>query len=105
MPQIVSPHQRETSPSTPDLPSKNNKKKLKRRKRAKTEKPNKWADRCMYAELLEMKDDDVWPIHDGVVDGLPEDLESGWVAVAPVPLGKRCLAVTHQSSGIVGVGT
>lgn len=99
MPRIESPHQRETCPSTPDLPSKNNKK-LKRRKRAKTEKPNKWADRCMYAELLEMKDDDVC-----VVDGLPEDLESGWVAVAPVPLGKRCLAVTHQSSGIVGVGT
>ena len=46
----------------------------------------------------------MWPLPGGVGDGLPEDLESGWVAVAPVPVGKRCLAVTHQSSGIVGVG-
>jgi snurportin-1 len=59
----------------------------------------------MYAELLEIRNDDVWPLPEGVADGLPEDLESGWVAVAPVPIGKRCLAVTHQSSGVVGVGS
>lgn len=77
------------------------KKKGKKKKRPKAEgnnKPNKWADKCMYAELLEMRDGDVWD------DGLPQDLENGWVAVAPVPVGKRCLAVTHQSSGVVGVG-
>lgn len=65
--------------------------------------PNtKYANKCMYAELLEMHDPPSslsWG-----PDGLPEDLESGWVAVGPVPVGKRCLAVTHQSSGLGGVG-
>ena len=37
-------------------------------------------------------------------DGVPEDIETGWVAVTPVPSGKRCIAVTHQTSGIAGVG-
>ncbi|KDQ60325.1 hypothetical protein JAAARDRAFT_191717 [Jaapia argillacea MUCL 33604] len=60
-------------------------------------KPNKWADKCMYAELLEMKEDDPW------TDGLPHDLETGWVAVAPVPVGKRCLAVTHHAAGLAGI--
>jgi len=36
-------------------------------------------------------------------DGLPNDLESAWVAVAPVPFGKGCLAVIYQSSGVAGV--
>lgn len=36
-------------------------------------------------------------------DGLPDDIEN-FVAVGPVPKGKRCLAVTHQSSGLSGVG-
>lgn len=72
-------------------------------------KASKWADGCMYAELLEMSADDPWEFgddHGGQVcsDGLPTDLESGWVAVAPVPAGKRCLAVTHQSAGVAGVG-
>lgn len=48
----------------------------------------------MYAELLEMNVDEAW----GDLDGLPDDLETGWVAVAPVPVGKRCLAVAHQGS-------
>ncbi|KAF9522708.1 hypothetical protein CPB83DRAFT_911134 [Crepidotus variabilis] len=81
-------------------------KKYKNKRR--TNKPSKWADKCMYAELLEMlSDDQPWPIHgiatDDEYDGLPKDLESGWVAVAPVPAGKRCLAVTHQSAGVVGI--
>ncbi|KZP28165.1 hypothetical protein FIBSPDRAFT_917757, partial [Athelia psychrophila] len=81
-----------------------NKKKSRKKKRGKAEggKPSKWADKCMYAELLEMRGDDAWHAASGG-DGLPADLESGWVAVAPVPVGKRCLAVTHQSSGVVGV--
>ena len=59
----------------------------------------------MYAELLEMSADAPWSSPDGTLnDGLPNDLESAWVAVAPVPVGKRCLAVTHQSSGVAGVG-
>lgn len=36
-------------------------------------------------------------------DGIPEDVETGWVAVTPVPVGKRCLAVTQQASGIPGI--
>ncbi|RPD65249.1 hypothetical protein L227DRAFT_206130 [Lentinus tigrinus ALCF2SS1-6] len=70
-------------------------------KAGKPAKPSKWADKCMYAELLEMKDgfDD-----SGVLqDGIPPDIETGWVAVTPIPVGKRCLAVTHQTSGIAGV--
>lgn len=55
----------------------------------------------MYAELLEMSE-----AHglDVVADGIPHDIETGWVAVAPIPVGKRCLAVTHQTSGIPGAG-
>ena len=37
-------------------------------------------------------------------DGIPADLETGWVAVTPVPVGKRCLAITHAPSGIAGIG-
>ncbi|KZT66541.1 hypothetical protein DAEQUDRAFT_674805 [Daedalea quercina L-15889] len=64
-------------------------------------KPSRWADKCMYAELLEMSEG-----HDGfdvVSNGIPQDIETGWVAVTPVPIGKRCLAVTHQPSGVPGV--
>ncbi|KAH9940679.1 hypothetical protein B0H21DRAFT_878266 [Amylocystis lapponica] len=64
-------------------------------------KPNKWADKCMYAELLEMTEE-----YDGADlerDGIPDDIETSWVAVTPVPRGKRCLAVTHQATGIAGV--
>ncbi|TCD68169.1 hypothetical protein EIP91_011447 [Steccherinum ochraceum] len=61
--------------------------------------PGKWGDKCMYAELLEMNED-----FDLVKsDGIPEDIETGWVAVAPVPVGKRCLAITHAASGIAGI--
>ncbi|KAI5888600.1 uncharacterized protein SCHCODRAFT_02637180 [Schizophyllum commune H4-8] len=57
--------------------------------------PNpKWADKCMYAELLEMSEDMPWDS-----DGIPADIETGWVAVAPVPVGKRCLVVTSMPSG------
>lgn len=47
----------------------------------------------MYAELFNMKEGDPWSesMGDGTDDGLPDNLES-WVAVAPVPVGKRCLA-------------
>ena len=66
-------------------------------------KPSKWADKCMYAELLEMREGGFDA--SGVLrDGIPDDIETGWVAVTPVPAGKRCLAVTHQTSGIAGVG-
>ncbi|KAJ6501271.1 hypothetical protein DFH09DRAFT_326321 [Mycena vulgaris] len=77
----------------------------KRKQKSKKEPPaasNKWADQCMYAELLEMSEDDPWDVSHSGGDGLPEDLETGWVAVAPVPVGKRCLAVTDQSLGIPG---
>ncbi|KAF8067570.1 hypothetical protein FPV67DRAFT_1669460 [Lyophyllum atratum] len=71
----------------------------KKKKRRTKNKANKWADRCMYAELLEMAPaGDSW---DGA-DGLPNDLESGWVAVGPVPVGKRCLAVSQAAVGVPG---
>ena len=76
-----------------------------KRKKATTRVSSKntgaWANKCMYAELLEMQETDLWP---GGEDGLPSDLESGWVALAPVPLGKRCLAIAHQGGGMIGVG-
>ena len=62
----------------------------------------------MYAELLEMREDTLWtesfdigdaPVH----DGLPDDLERAWVGLAPVPVGKRCLAVVTQSAGLSGI--
>jgi hypothetical protein len=34
----------------------------------------------MYAELLEMSEDNAWDMSDSTPDGLPEDLETGWVA-------------------------
>ncbi|KAF8156653.1 hypothetical protein B0H34DRAFT_710095 [Crassisporium funariophilum] len=81
--------------SSPPVTKKKGKRKANNKNRS--NKTSKWADKCMYAELLEMSADDPWS------DGLPTDLESGWVAVAPIPVGKRCLAVTHQSSGVAGV--
>ena len=72
--------------------------------RSKSHRPlNHWADKCMYAELLEMSADDPWSSTTSS-DGLPEDLETGWVAVAPVPLGKRCIAICYQSIGVAGQG-
>lgn len=75
--------------------------------RGQSSKPNtKWADKCMYAELLEMTEDTGMTGFDtGPCDGIPTDIETGWVAVTPVPVGKRCLAITHAPSGIAGVGT
>lgn len=57
----------------------------------------------MYAELLEMSEGAEMG-HFGASDGIPTDLETGWVAVTPVPVGKRCLAITHAPSGIAGLG-
>ena len=71
-------------------------------KGGKAAKPSKWADKCMYAELLEMKDG--FDASGALQDGIPDDIETGWVAVTPVPVGKRCLAVAHQASGVAGVG-
>lgn len=82
----------------------------------------RYANVCMYAELLELRDDDIqqWDRMsaidvDGMVEGgignekerisgaLPNDLENGWVALAPIPAGKRCLAVSYQHQvGSVG---
>lgn len=61
----------------------------------------------MYAELLELVEDTQMGDFDGAEssDGVPLDIETAWVAVAPVPMGKRCLAITHAPSGIAGLGT
>ncbi|KAF7318250.1 hypothetical protein HMN09_00333500 [Mycena chlorophos] len=89
------------APATATAGSKKKKKKWKpKAKRETAATASKWADQCMYAELLEMSEDNAW---NEAADGLPEDLETGWVAVAPVPVGKRCLAVTDQSLGVPGV--
>jgi hypothetical protein len=94
------------APASPITRKKKPKKKNK--KKGNYNKPSKWADQCMYAELLEMATDDpAWSTDDGLnegADGLPKDLESGWVAIAPVPVGKRCLVVTHQTAGVTGTG-
>ncbi|KAJ7484515.1 hypothetical protein FB451DRAFT_1350374 [Mycena latifolia] len=89
------------SPEPPPAEQRKKKRKQKSKKQAPVAN-NKWTDQCMYAELLEMSEDDPWSMSDSAVDGLPEDLETGWVAVAPVPVGKRCLAVTDQSLGVPG---
>ena len=69
-------------------------------------KRNQWADRCMYAELLELNPGVALNPQIDVEDGLPDDLDTGaWIAVSGVPVGKRCLAVTYASSGIAGTGT
>ncbi|KAG7092074.1 hypothetical protein E1B28_008454 [Marasmius oreades] len=81
----------------------NTKKKGKRKRTTrvggKSDRNQKWADKCMYAELLEMNDVDTWVQSQRADDGLPDDLETGWVAVGPVPVGKRCLAISRDSSG------
>lgn len=70
------------------------------------QKRNQWADRCMYAELLEMNPGPASNPQIDVEDGLPDDLDTGaWIAISGVPVGKRCLAVTYASSGIAGTGT
>ena len=63
----------------------------------------------MYAELLEMREDNLWSESFDIngtpqQDGLPNDLEASWVGLAPVPVGKRCLAVTTHSAGLAGIG-
>ena len=78
--------------------------------------PSRFANVPMFAELLELRDDDIeqWSVsHESVMSQanfpeaahehrrrvLPADLETGWVALAPIPAGKRCLAVSHQRQG------
>lgn len=71
-------------------------------------KPNsKYANQCMYAELLELHEEPQWTVdsngelvEDPEMDGLPSGLETQWVALAPIPAGKRCIAVSQtQHSG------
>ena len=88
IPHVATPHKKKS--------------KKKGKRKGNYNKPSKWADQCMYAELLEMVTND--PSWSEENDGLPKDLETGWVAVAPVPVGKRCLVVTHQASGVNGTG-
>jgi len=105
-PNAISSFQHVSFPPPADLQTlqKETKNKTKRKNKKRSNKAGKWADKCMYAELLEMSSDMPWCSPDGTVnDGLPNDLESAWVAVAPVPVGKRCLAVTHGSSGVAEV--
>ncbi|KIO33772.1 hypothetical protein M407DRAFT_229640 [Tulasnella calospora MUT 4182] len=62
------------------------------------------ANAIMYAELLEMNADLVeWNRTNlqqddpTIPDGIPWDLETGWVALAPIPRGKRCMAISYQA--------
>ncbi|KAF9652304.1 hypothetical protein BDM02DRAFT_3153765 [Thelephora ganbajun] len=71
--------------------------------KASRQKSNQWANRCMYAELLELNPGPALNPQVDVEDGLPDDLDTGaWIAISGVPVGKRCLAVTYTSSGIAG---
>lgn len=108
-PLIIEQEMREQdAPAKSDLPTQFTGKRRKRKgKKSKLQvmhverqPPNpKWADKCMYAELLEMSEDMPWDS-----DGIPADIETGWVAVAPVPVGKRCLVVTSMPSGTNATG-
>lgn len=101
-----------TGATPPIEPVKKSKKRKGKKQRNGSKANPKWSDKCMYAELLEMRPDLPWDSqgnvsdssHSTLNDGLPSDLEHGWVAVAPIPVGKRCLAVTHQSAGVAGIG-
>ena len=67
---------------------------------------SRWANFCMYAELLEMSTDDAMGASDTHgTDGVPLDLHENWIVLAPLPAGKRCLAVSTQANGVGGVGT
>jgi len=57
-----------------------------RPRRAKKRKTvSKWANMVMYAEPLDFT-------------SIPEDLQTDWIALAPVPKGKRCIMATSRSS-------
>jgi snurportin-1 len=70
-------------------------------KQAGKPKHPKYAEKCMYAELLELA-----RICEtsNVVSNVPPDLQTNWIALSPVPRGKRCLAVAHVSHGNPGFG-
>lgn len=78
-----------SNPTTAPPPPKGKKPRKRKRK-------NKYADICMFAELLEVQASDGSLCMD-THDGLPHDIETGWVALGPIPAGKRCLAVTYAS--------
>ena len=46
---------------------------------------SKWANVVMYAEPLDFA-------------SIPEDLQTDWIALAPLPKGKRCIMTTSRSS-------
>ena len=61
-----------------------------RPRRAKKRKAlSKWANMAMYAEPLDLT-------------SIPEDLHTDWIALAPVPKGKRCIMTTSRSSNSSG---
>ena len=115
-------HLQQTTPLSPAVRGKKKKKAKRKQKpqsppaaaelsqsstsKASGQKRNQWADRCMYAELLELNPGPALSPQIDVEDGLPDDLDTGaWIAISGVPVGKRCLAVTYTSSGIAGTGT
>lgn len=103
-PELASVPSRESHASAAESNSAGAQRKGRRKKGTKIsdKKTSPWANKCMYAELLEMQETDQWA---GGDDRLPSDLETGWVALAPVPVGKRCLAISHQGGGTTGTGT
>lgn len=70
-------------------------------KQSKKQKHLKYAEKCMYAELLEFSRDSSL---NEFARALPSDLQTNWIALSPVPKGKRCLAVAHVSHGNPGSG-
>jgi snurportin-1 len=102
----ASPMQAQLEPTSTEKRKRKKKKQTVGTSRPKSGAPT-YANRCMYAELLEMHEESQWSV-DGVdgmsiekrTNGLPDNLETRWVALAPIPMGKRCLAVTQtQHSG------
>jgi len=101
-PDLASVPSRESNAAESNSPGAQRKERRKKVTKSSIKKTSPWADKCMYAELLEMQETDQWASGD---DRLPTDLETGWVALAPVPIGKRCLAISHQGGGTTGTGT
>ncbi|KAF9078143.1 hypothetical protein BDP27DRAFT_1413069 [Rhodocollybia butyracea] len=108
---------KESEPKSKSKPKSSSKRKGKsRNSKSKSNSNARWADKCMYAELLEMPGSDALDLLESstmkfdvdtnvdmentlnLLDPLPVDLHTSWVALAPVPIGKRCLAITRDAS-------
>jgi snurportin-1 len=69
-------------------------------RKGKGRQKKRWADKCMFAELLEL----VYDSFGTEQDVLPQDLATNWIAMSPVPKGKRCILVAAKYSNDLAQG-